>query len=188
MRTRQALHGAHALTAVVLILTGWLIGYPDLRGRLLGGFGRELLDVHLWAGWAFLLAPLVALALARGALLGDLGRRSSGLGPGPAWTWPRLHLIASLAVSVLLGASGLVLWIGVDLEARWLDLALWFHEVCTWILAVSIPVHLVAARRRMVAVFRSWLGRDEDPEAFLHVDADGRPVEADDPPGAGGDV
>ena len=57
---RRALHAAHALTSVLLIATGLLLGYPDLRSALVGGYGRQILDGHLWIAWGFLGASVVA--------------------------------------------------------------------------------------------------------------------------------
>lgn len=170
---RRALHHGHAATSIALIATGWLIGDADLRGRLLGGFGRELLDAHLGLGVAFGVVPALALAAAPRFLLRDLRLR---LGPpGPRWAWRKVHLVGSLALAMALGASGVGLWLDLGLETRALDRLLEIHVACTWILALSVPVHLVAVRRRLAARL-GWGDAPDDP-AGLHVDADGRPVE-----------
>ena len=96
----SALHAAHALTSLLLIATGLLLGYPDLRSALVGGYGRQILDGHLWIGWAYLGAPVVAGAVAGRPLLRDLARR---LGPpDPPFVWRKLHIVASLAMTILL--------------------------------------------------------------------------------------
>ena len=45
---RHALHHVYAATAIVLMITGVFLTLPDLRARLIGGYGREILDLHLW--------------------------------------------------------------------------------------------------------------------------------------------
>ena len=161
---RRALHAAHALTSLLLIATGLLLGYPDLRSALVGGYGRQILDGHLWISWVFLGAPVVAGAVAGRPLLRDLARR---LGPpDPPLVWRKIHIVASLAMTILLGASGGVLWLDLDLPLPALDAALDLHVAATWLLAASIPVHLVLAWRKIVARTGEILGLV--PDSRLH--------------------
>jgi cytochrome b subunit of formate dehydrogenase len=60
--TRRILHIAHVILSLVLIATGLVIEFPELRARLVGGYGMQILQVHLWLGWAFMAAPALALA------------------------------------------------------------------------------------------------------------------------------
>ena len=62
---RHALHHVYAATAIPLMITGVFLTLPDLRARFIGGYGREILDLHLWAGWLFLAVPPIALLLGR---------------------------------------------------------------------------------------------------------------------------
>jgi hypothetical protein len=175
---RRALHHVHAATALGLAATGWLVGSPELRARIVGGFGRELLDLHVALGLAFLAAPAAALLLAGRALVADARRR---LGPpDPPWAWRKVHLASTLVLAALLGASGLVLWRDPGLPPAALDASLAVHEVSTWVLVLALPVHLVAARRRIA---ERWRARGRAAPAPLHEDADGRPLwHADDDP------
>lgn len=167
---RSALHHGYAATALALAATGWLIGDPEARGRLLGGFGRELLDAHLALGLALVALPLAALGLAGRPLLAELRRR---LGPpDPPWAWRKAHLATTLLLGSLLGVSGFVLWLFSDLPLRTYDAVLAVHQVCTWILVLLLPVHLVAARRRIAARWAELCG--SGPPMVLHEDADGR--------------
>ncbi|MDX1648766.1 MAG: hypothetical protein R3263_02830, partial [Myxococcota bacterium] len=61
---RRALHAGHALLTVALLATGFLMGFPGLRGRLVGGYGAEIWELHLELGAAWLAAPVLALLLA----------------------------------------------------------------------------------------------------------------------------
>ena len=54
---------------LLLLASGLLLTEPDLRAKLVGGYGREIMEIHLWSGWVFLGAPLLALALAPHPLL-----------------------------------------------------------------------------------------------------------------------
>jgi cytochrome b subunit of formate dehydrogenase len=163
---RRGLHSLHAATSLLLVASGLLIEWPDLRSRLVGGYGQEIAEWHLWLGLAFAGAPLLALAVRARRLLGDLALR---LGPPYPFGWKKLHIAASIALSALVTASGLVLWLDPPLPRAAWDAALWTHIVTAWAITVAIPVHLVVARRRIVQVVRVWLGLEPpvDLDALL---------------------
>jgi hypothetical protein len=166
---RRALHHGYAATALALVATGWLIGTPEARGLLLGGFGRELLDAHLVLGVVLLALPLAALGLAGRPLLSDLRRR---LGPpDPPWVWRKVSLASTLVLGLLLIVSGFLLWLASGLPVGTYDAVLEVHVVCTWILALLVPVHIVAARRRIAARWAELRG--SAPPVVLHEDAEG---------------
>jgi hypothetical protein len=167
-RVRRALHHAYAAVTLLLLATGFLICAPEARGRLLGGFGREILDLHLALGVIMVVLPLAALALAGRFLLGELRRR---LGPpDPPWTFRKLHLAVTVVLGISLAASGLLLWLVPGLPLRAYDGVSLVHKGSTWAFALLLPVHLVAARRRMGARLRALSG-SEPP--VLHEDAEG---------------
>ena len=153
---RRGLHAVHASVSVLLIATGLVLGDADLRARLVGGYGREILEAHLWLGAGLLAAPVLAGLVAGRALLRDLLRR---LGPpDPPFAWAKVHIVASLVMTFLLGGSGLLLWADRGLSPDVLDLATAVHVAVTWLLAASIPVHLVVAWRKIVSRTREILG------------------------------
>lgn len=162
---RRALHASHAATALALLATGTLLGAPDLRARILGGYGREIAEWHDIAAWGFLAAPVLALALAGRPLALDARTR---LGPPDGVTWRKLHLVLTLALTALLAASGAVLWAGADTPALVYDGALELHVAASWALALTLPVHLAAARHKLAARVRERLrggpGMPFDPE------------------------
>ncbi len=164
---RRALHAVHAVGSVVLLGTGALIHWPELRQLALGGYGLALAALHEWTGLVFVVAPLVSLALAARPLVRDLGAR---LGPPDPPSWRKLHIVLTLVLSVLLSASGLALWQQDHLSARAADLALDLHIWASWALAVSIPVHLVAARRKIVDIVAVRLGLRAPPEVDAFFD------------------
>jgi cytochrome b subunit of formate dehydrogenase len=159
---RQVLHVLHVLATLVLLATGLLIEWPDLRARVIGGYGRQLADIHEWASVVFIAAPLLALALAARPLLADLRRR---LGPPDGVTWRKVHIVSTLGFGILLVVTGAVLWI--DREVRMplavFDSCLWLHDAATWVLLASIPVHIFAARRKIVGRSLELLGRAPPP-------------------------
>lgn len=171
---RRWFHHVQAAAVLALLATGWMIGDPDLRGRFVGGYGREILRVHLWMGWVLLGAPALALALAARPLLRSAVFR---LGPpGPFWAWRKVHLVAITALSAVLGVSGVLLWVDFELPRGWLDATLAAHLSATWLLAASIPLHLFMARRKIAARAGEWSGRSPPP---LHTDHEGNVVDAD---------
>lgn len=169
---RSSLHHSHAILALALIATGLVIEFPELRGRLLGGYGREIREIHLWVGWAFMAAPFLALAVDR-RLWTDLRRR---LGPPDPIGWRKIHIVWSLLSGVILSVSGIVLWLFDDLPLRVFDLVLDTHIAFTWVMIALLPMHVFMARHKLASSIRSWFGREPEPEW-------GFPFEDDEGPG-----
>jgi len=167
--TRRLLHTVHGATTLALLATGLLIQWPDLRAQVVGGYGRELAQFHLWFGWAFAAAPLLAGGAA-GALFADLQRR---LGPPDPITWRKLHIVITGVASALLTASGIILWWFHELPLLVEDVSLEIHIWATWVIVALLPVHLVAARRKIVERVRGFRG--EEPRLFEFGEEDPDP-------------
>jgi cytochrome b subunit of formate dehydrogenase len=164
---RRSLHAAHALGSLLLIGTGALIHWPELRAELLGGYGLALAALHEWTGFAFMAAPLLSLALAARPLARDLGAR---LGPPDPPSWRKLHIVLTLVLTVGLSLSGVALWQQEHLPARAADLALDVHIGLSWAIAVSIPIHLFAARRKIADIVAIRLGLRAPPDLDAFFD------------------
>jgi len=158
---RRLLHTVHAVTSLLLIGTGVLIHWPELRLEVLGGYGLALASLHEWTGLVFIVAPLLSLGLVARPLVRDLGAR---LGPPDPPSWRKLHIVLTLLLSAVLTVSGVALWLQAHLPARLADLALDAHVWMSWALAISIPLHLVAARRKIVEIVAVWLRLRPPPE------------------------
>lgn len=154
-RIRQGLHHLYTLLTLALIATGLLIGHPEWRAQLVGGYGRLIYEIHLWAGWGFMGVPALALAVAARPLLRDLRRR---LGPPDGLTWRKIHTVFTLAAGVLLALTGVALWLDPGLPLPLLDATVEVHVVLTWMVLLAIPVHLLAAWRKTVTRTREILG------------------------------
>jgi cytochrome b subunit of formate dehydrogenase len=166
LTTRRLLHAVHGVTTLVLLATGFLIQWPDLRARLVGGYGRELADVHVWMGWAFVAAPVLALPLAARPLLADLRRRLHRQEP---LSWRKAHVAITLAACAVLTLSGIALWVPLSLPVGLLDASVEAHVWATWAVTLSLPVHLVVARRKIAERVRVLLG-GEPPPLFEFAD------------------
>ncbi|MBW2228900.1 MAG: cytochrome b/b6 domain-containing protein [Deltaproteobacteria bacterium] len=164
---RRGLHGAHAATALALVLTGFLILYPDFRTRTVGGFGREIGAVHVYVGIVFGVAPLLAWLLAPRDLIRDAWQRATAVHAGAVWR--RTHLFVSVSAGALLVLTGLIMWLGVDLSIAIWDAADLVHVYSHWVVTLGLPLHLVAARRKIAERLRLALG-GEPPELFEFVD------------------
>lgn len=169
---RHALHHVYAATAIVLMITGVFLTLPDLRARMIGGYGREILDLHLWAGWLLLAAPPLALLLGRRDLLAALRER---LTDGRAWR--RFHMASVLIAGFVLAATGIALWLDLELSRALADLVSNTHELLSWFVIAELGAHVVVARRKTFERARRLLGlspvgNDEDPEQDLFAFAD----------------
>lgn len=143
---RRALHASHALLTLALLVSGLLIGFPSARGRLVGGYGAQIGELHRELGLLWLVLPGLALLGAGVPLARDLRRR---LGTPAGLGWKKLHLAASLGTSCALGATGLLLWGDAALPRRWSDAAWTGHEAASWMLAGLLVLHVVAVRRKL---------------------------------------
>jgi hypothetical protein len=159
----------HALASLALLASGLLLELPDLRARLVGGYGREILQVHLWASWVFLGSPALGLILVGRPLLRDFLRRFV---PPHATTWRRVHLGTTLAATSLFGVSGLLLWLDVGLPLALADAALALHMGLTWLLLVLLPAHLFAARDKIAARVRGILLGSREPQLEFRLGFD----------------
>ena len=155
VRIRWALHLVYALSVLVKVASGLLLTEPDLRAKLVGGYGREILDIHLWSGWVFLGAPLLAIALAARPLLRDLQWR---LGRPDGITWRKIHIVVTLSVGIILSLTGVLLWLDLGLPLAFTDPMLEVHDVLIWVVIAALSAHLVAARRKILVRTRQLLG------------------------------
>ena len=164
---RRAFHHLYTLAALLLIATGLLLAEPDLRARLVGGYGREILDLHIWVGVGFVAVPALALLLAARPLWRDLRRR---LGPPDGVTWRKVHTVFTLAAGAALGLTGLLLWLVPEMPLAAVDTLLTVHEWTMWPVIAALVAHVVVAWRKTVARTREILGRETEP--FLPFDDD----------------
>jgi cytochrome b subunit of formate dehydrogenase len=164
---RRGLHAAHAITTLLLVATGLLLEFPELRLVSTGGYGQTIVALHRWGGVAFAAAPLLALGLAASALAEELRRR---LGPPDPWRWRKTHIVLTLVAVPALSASGFALWLDDALPRGVVDAARTVHVALTWMLIAALPVHLIAARRKIVQRVRGWLGLEPPIDAFFADD------------------
>lgn len=155
-RVRWLLHLSYALAVLVKVASGLLLTEPDLRARLVGGYGRQIMEIHLWSSWVFLGAPLIALALAARPLLRDLSRR---LGRPGGITWRKIHLSVTTSVGIVLSLTGVLLWLDPNLPRALSDLMLDVHDMLIWVVIAALSAHLVAARRTILLRTRQVFGR-----------------------------
>lgn len=168
-RIRRALHTAHALASILLLATGLLLEFPELRGLSIGGYGSRVISIHLWAGAVFALAPLAAILLAGRPLLEDLRRR---LGPPDPWRWRKSHITGSIIMVTVFTVSGIILWGDDWFPLALIDVSSTAHVALTVVISVSLPIHLIVARRKMLARAKEMLGLAESPDSFFEEDPD----------------
>ena len=154
-RIRFALHLVYALAVLVKVASGLLLTEPDLRAKLVGGYGREIMEIHMWSSWFFLGAPLLALALAARPLLRDLRRR---LARPNGITWSKLHIVVTLSAGIILSLTGVLLWVDLELPHAFVDPMIELHDLLIWVVIAALSVHLVAARRKILLRTHRLLG------------------------------
>lgn len=148
------LHITYALVVLLLVATGLPIQFPDLRARLVGGYGRSIATVHEWGGVAMLALPLLALAWApswatTSFRLRARHRRDLGLHAANLWF--------TLLSGMLLIATGFIMWMPDRLPLPLVDNSAQLHAAASWALYVMLPVHLLVTRQRIWAATREWI-------------------------------
>ena len=161
-RIRRALHTGHVLATFVLLATAALLEWPELRARVIGGYGATVVSVHLWAAVVFMAAPVLAMALASRKLLDDLRHRLTLHGPWPG-RWRKTHIVLSIVATVVLSASGIALWADDYVPRGLWDLSRSGHVVFSVVIAAALPIHLVYERRRIVGRLREMVGLGAEP-------------------------
>lgn len=168
-RIRRALHTGHVLATFVLLATAALLEWPELRARVIGGYGATVVSVHLWAAVVFMAAPVLAIGLAARKLLDDLRHRLTLHGPWPG-RWRKTHIVVSIVATLVLSASGIVLWADDYVPRGLWDLSRTGHVVFTVVIAAALPIHLVYERRRIVGRMREAVGLAPGPRRELGVE------------------
>ena len=135
--TYHGLHASYAVVVLVLVATGLLIQYPDLRAALAGGYGRTFATVHEWAGVAMLALPAIALVLSPRKAIEVIEIRS--------YQRTELRLHAVNVWFTLLGGAGLIvtgflMWFprslpdSIPMVSQRFDV--WLTAVCRWCLTL----------------------------------------------------
>jgi len=155
---RRYVHDINATLATVLVLSGFLITYPELRAKTFGGFGHQISDVHTWTGWAFIAVPLLALLVRGPSLLAHLKQRIFAT---QQTTWRKFHLSFSLVLGVIFSITGLLMWWQTGIPYVVLDFAAEAHLWLTWILCASVTVHIFNARKGIARRLRQYYRRSQ---------------------------
>ena len=176
--TRRVLHAVNAIVSLALLGTGFLIEFPELRARLVGGYGFQIAQWHLWLGWLFMAVPAIALLLSGRHLARHF---FTFLGPPDGVTARKVVALANLTGGILLAVSGILLWLDENLPLALSDASLTVHIAFTWMLAALIPVHIFLARRRIGLRLLQIVGRGPSPEPPDWMFEDGEnPIATDD--------
>ncbi len=152
-RIRRLVHDTNATAALVLLLSGILISYPDLRAMLLGGYGNQLSDIHIWAGWTFAVVPLLGFFYKRKEIAANLQRR---LRSGRKNMLRRAHLAGSLLCGTIFAITGIVMWWETGVPLIVLDSMLEVHIWLAWLMGATLLAHIYSARRGIIGRTRQF--------------------------------
>ncbi|MBI2060962.1 MAG: hypothetical protein HYT87_14435 [Nitrospirae bacterium] len=130
-------HVANAAAFLTLGITGILLlpaPFSSLREILLGGRFEVVRDVHLWSAVPFGITLIAVYALRGWAIL-KIRRLTALVG------WKKLNSILALALSILLFATGVLLWIEPEAAAGWLPISRSIHVWSTWAVLPWVLLH-----------------------------------------------
>ena len=155
-RAERFVHWSHALLFLLLVATGALLIWVDWLRAIAVGPYRLLPLVHELLGVGLLAAPFLPL-LRRRWVLGGRGVRFN-LGQ-------RLNFAATIVLVLLLGLTGVLLWLGRTVP-RWLqEPAYEWHAFLALVIVVLFLGHLAMALlnpRKLRAMVTGWL--EEPPQ------------------------
>jgi hypothetical protein len=86
------------------------------------------------------------------------------LGPPDGITWRKLIAIANIASAILVGASGIPLWLDRGLPLAVVDASLEVHIAFTWVCLFLIPPHLFLARHKIATRLLQLIRRAPEPD------------------------
>ncbi len=154
---RRWVHRSNGTLAILLLFTGGLVTFPDVRAALIGGWGQMLSDVHVFSGFIFVTVPLLALLWKGSDLLDNLKKRILS---SNKVHWRRVHLGVALLSASIMALTGPVMWLDARFEFPVLimDVIFFIHLTAAWVVGLSLPLHLWMARHAIARTGRKWLG------------------------------
>jgi len=149
-------HFFYGAVVLGLVATGVLIQFPDLRAKLIGGYGQLLAAWHEWLGVAMVAIPVAAFALGPSAAIETVQLRS----------WRRdklgfhaLNLWFTIVSGVVFIVTGFVLWFAGSFPDAAVDWSYDLHDWFSYALYVLLPLHVVTSFGRTVRNLRARLAR-----------------------------
>ena len=147
------LHGCYAVLILALVATALPIQFPDLRAKLIGGYGTTIATIHEWLGVTMAALPVVFLAVAPARAWRTArarGRRRRWLGIHAFNLW------FTLVSGLVFVSSGFAIWFQEFLADPLVDISYSLHVAFSWVLYVLIPLHLASAASRALKVVSAW--------------------------------
>ena len=162
---RRWVHRFVGLAVLVLLLTGVLVTFPDVRTVLIGGRGQLLSDIHMWTSVILIGAPIVALVMNGKEIFQNLKKRMFN---AKTHTWRRYHLSLTVVAGVAMSLIGCVLLIDskmIELPIVMMDVFFWLHLAGAWLLGSVLLIHLWMAHRGIARTLKQWCGLDKKEKA-----------------------
>ncbi len=128
------LHWAITIAFFMLLMSGFLLLYPELRLELIGGYSLTLINVHKYVAIAYV--PLVLV------YLWNLYMVYTTLG-----LWQKIHIAAVSIFGALLVISGFGVWFYRDLPYRVVADSSSVHDIMTFLVIPVLLIHLTQIRK-----------------------------------------
>jgi hypothetical protein len=146
-KIRRWVHDWYAALAVALLITGFLITYPDLRSAVLGRYGFYMPEIHNWAGGFFIGLPIVGAFFRGKENWTHLKKRMFNMSK---IQWRQIHLSGTWIAGITFALSGLILWWEKGIPLFIMDAMFAIHLWLAWLFLFATLYHLIAARRAIV--------------------------------------
>ena len=141
---RRFVHDWYAALAMALLITGFLITYPDVRSAILGRYGFYMPEIHNWAGGLFIALPIIGAFFRGKENWAHLRRRMFHM---KKIQWRQIHLSGTWIAGITFAISGFILWWEEGIPLVVLDAMFVIHLWLAWLFLFATLYHLIAARR-----------------------------------------
>ncbi len=143
-KIRRLVHDFYAALAVLLLITGAFLTFPELRAALLGRYGFYMPDIHNWAGALFIALPIVG-AFFRGKENWDNLRRR--IFRNSRIQWRQIHLSGTWMAGIIFSISGVIIWWEEGIPLFLIDAMFLVHLWLAWLFFFATLYHLFVARK-----------------------------------------
>ncbi len=130
-------HWGHTLLVLILLVTGALIFFPEVRLFLFSGYSLVFSQTHRYSGALYIPVTFafIAIALKNGNKRRDI--------PAGIMSWKRTHIKILFITTIAFALSGISLWFSTLVSTRLLDVSAIIHQVFTLILLMILLLHLI---------------------------------------------
>lgn len=129
-------HWGHTLLVLVLITTGALIFFPDVRLFLFKGYSLVFSQAHRYSGALYIpvTCAFITIVLKNGNARNNI--------PARIMLWKSVHIKLLGITTLVFTLTGGALWFYPPVSVHMLDISALLHQIFTLILLIILLIHI----------------------------------------------